>query len=362
VLQEAGLLPGPTCDRPPGSLATRAHEPIELLPRHRVRFRDQRVAIDLGGTKALVGVVDADGNVRSRVWLPSRDLSGRPAELLDRMAEGAGAAASQADLPFEAITAVGVCVPGPLDSSRSVVAVAPNLGWVNLAVRHELERRLPHKSVFLENDVRAAALSEHQLGAGHGYDSMLAVFVGSGVGGGIVVDGRLYHGGHGGAGEIGHMTVRAGGPRCGCGRFGCLEAMAARDAVARYVIGEVGRGHRTALTEILHGNLLALTSRDLRLAIAQNDAVAVRAARRSARYTGLAIGGVVNLLDPAVVVIGGGIAEALGQRYVEWGTEVARRQILASAAREVPIVASKLGDDAGLLGAALTAFAGLANN
>ncbi len=319
------------------------------------------IAIDLGGTKALAGVVDADGTIRSRVWLPSRDLSGRPAELLDRLAEGAATAASQADLPFEAISAVGLCVPGPLDSSRSVVAVAPNLGWVDLAVRQELERRLPRKSVFLENDVRAAALSEHRLGAGRGHDSMLAVFVGSGVGGGIVVDGRLFHGAHGGAGEIGHMIVRAGGPRCGCGRAGCLEAMAARDAVARYVIDEVERGHPTALTDILRGNLMALTSRDLALAISQSDAVAVRAARRSARYTGLAIGGVVNLLDPGVVVIGGGIAEALGQRYVEWAKEVACRQILASAAREVPIVASMLGDDAGLLGAALTAFAGLAN-
>src|SRR5712692_2559562 len=230
------------------------------------------VAIDLGGTKALAGVVDADGTVRSRVWLPSRDLSGRPAELLDRLAEGAAAAADQAGLPFAAIGAVGVCVPGPLDSSRSVVAIAPNLGWVELAVRQELERRLPHKSVFVENDVRAAALSEHKLGAGQGYDSMLAVFVGSGVGGGMVFDGRLYHGAHGGAGEIGHMIVRAGGQRYGCGRYGCLEAMAARDAVTRYAIAEVDRGHRTALTDILHGNLRALTSRELERAIDKHDA------------------------------------------------------------------------------------------
>src|SRR5205807_9973865 len=135
-----------------------------------------------------------------------------------------------------------------------------------------------HKSVFLENDVRAAALSEHKLGAGRGYDSMLAVFVGSGVGGGLVGDGRLYHGAHGGAGEIGHMVVRAGGPRCGCGRAGCLEAMAARDAVTRYVIQEVARGHKTVLSEILHGDLLAFTSRDLAMAVAQDDAVAIRAA------------------------------------------------------------------------------------
>jgi glucokinase len=320
------------------------------------------VAIDLGGTKALAGVVEADGTIRSRVWLPSRDLSGRPAELLDRLAEGAAAAADQADVPFTAIGAVGVCVPGPLDSSRSIVAIAPNLGWVDLAVRQQLERRLPNTAVFLENDVSAAALSEHKLGAGQGYDSMLAVFIGSGVGGGLVVDGQLYHGSHGGAGEIGHTTIRAGGPRCGCGRFGCLEAMAARDAVTRYVIQEVERGHQTVLTGILNGNLRALTSRDLAQAIALDDAVAIRSARRSARYTGLSIGGVVNLLDPAVVVIGGGIAEAAGQRYVEWTREVAYRQILASSAREVPIIASKLGDDAGLLGAALTAFAGLAHS
>src|SRR5437868_12005619 len=272
------------------------------------------VAIDLGGTKALAGVVEHDGTVRSRVWLPSRDLSGRPAELLDRLAEGAAAAADEADLPFESIGAIGLCVPGPLDSSRSVVAVAPNLGWQNLAVRKELERRLPGKSVFLENDVRAAALSEHRLGAARGYRSMLAVFIGSGVGGGIVVNDRLYHGENGGAGEIGHMVVRAGGPRCGCGRAGCLEAMAARDAVGRYVIQQVRHGCRTLLSEILHGDLLALTSRDLAMAIAESDPVAIRAARRSARYTGLAIGGVVNLLDPAVVVIGGGVAEALGPR------------------------------------------------
>jgi glucokinase len=315
------------------------------------------VAIDLGGTKALAGVVEANGTVRSRVWLPSRDLKGRPDDLLDRLAEGAEAAAGQADQPFQSIESVGLCVPGPLDHSRSVVAMAPNLGWVDLAVREELERRLPGKSVFLENDVRAAALGEHRLGAGRGYSSMLAVFIGSGVGGGMVVEGRLFHGAHGGAGEIGHMVVRAGGPRCSCGRSGCLEAMAARDAVGRYVIAEVERGRHTLLTDILNGDLLAFTSRDLALAVAEHDAVAIRAARHSARYTGLAVGSVVNLVDPGIVVIGGGIAEALGDAYVNWAAEIARRQILSSA-RDVPIVSSQLRDDAGLLGAALTAFAG----
>ena len=277
-----------------------------------------------------------------------------PPKLLDRVAEAA-CAAIEARVAFDSIRAVGVCVPGPMERSRSIVSMAPNLGWVNLPVRAELERRLPGKAVLLENDVRAAALGEHRLGAGHGYRSMLAVFIGSGVGGGLIVDNRLYHGAQGGAGEIGHMVVAAGGPRCGCGRAGCLEAMAARAAVGRYIRNDVAHGHRTALTEILHGDLLALTSRDLALAVARSDAVAIRAARRSARYAGLAIGSVVNLIDPGIVVIGGGITEAVGQAYVDWATDIAHRQILSDA-RQVPIVAVQLGDDAGLLGAALTAF------
>jgi glucokinase len=318
------------------------------------------VGIDLGGTKALAGVVEPDGTVRSRVWLPSRDLVGRPAELLDRLAEGACSAAEEAGLAFASVAAVGICVPGPLDRSRSIVALTPNLGWSNLPARAELERRLPGTPVFLENDVRAAALAEHRLGAGRGSPSMLAVFVGSGVGGGMVIDGQLYHGSRGGAGEIGHLVVRAAGPRCACGGFGCIEAMAARGAVTRYVLNDVARGRHTLLSTILQGNLQALTSRDLAQAIAQGDAVALRAARLSARYVGVGIGGVVNLLDPAVVVIGGGIAEAAGQRYVDWARETAYRQALPSSEGQPPLVASRLADDAGLLGAALTAFTGLA--
>jgi glucokinase len=314
----------------------------------------QVVAIDLGGTKALAGVVAQDGTVQSRVWLSSRDLVDKPAELLDRLADGVQQATQQAGVTQ--VSALGLCVPGPLDRSRSVVSLAPNLGWHELPVRKELEQRLPGLDVFLENDVRAAALAEQALGAGRGCESLLAVFVGSGVGGGYVVNGRLYHGAHGGAGEIGHLVVRAGGRRCGCGRAGHLEAMSARDAVGRYVMQAVARGQKTVLTEMLHGDLRAFTSRDLAHAVAENDAVALRAARRSARYLGVALGGVVNLLDPATVVLGGGIVEAVGQRYVDWVTEVARRQIISSAARDVPIVASVLGDDAGLLGAALTAF------
>jgi glucokinase len=191
---------------------------------------------------------------------------------------------------------------------------------------------------------------------------MVALFVGTGVGGGIVLDRRVYHGARGGAGEIGHVVVAAGGPMCGCGQPGCVEAMAARGAVARYVQEMVAAGRTTVLSEALKGNLASLTSRDLRIAIQQGDEVALEAARKSAWYVGLAVGGLVNTLDPDLVVLGGGIAEAPGAAYVQWVAEAARPQILAKSARDIPIVASVLGDDAGLLGAALSALEGLADS
>lgn len=318
------------------------------------------IGIDVGGTKVLAGVVDHQGAVLARSKVPSRDLKDQPGALLDRIAATALEAARKAHVSFHAVQAVGMCVPGPLDLSRSVVDVAPNLGWDDLPARAELERRLPGTPVFLENDVRAAALGEALLGAGLGYGSLLAIFVGTGVGGGIVIGGQVYHGARGGAGEIGHIVVRAGGPRCPCGQRGCLEALSARQAIAEDVQRQVKKGNRTWLSQRLKGKLGNLTSGDLAKAIAARDGVALRAARRSARYVGLAAGSMVNLLDPEVVVLGGGVVEALGQDYVDRAAKVARQQVLADRARHVPILLSRLGDDAGLLGAALTARHGLA--
>lgn len=321
---------------------------------------DLVVGMDVGGTKILAGVVDRQGQVRSRSIVPSHDLKDRPAALLDRIAALARSVVQEAGLETGAVGAIGVCVPGPLDVTRSVVTVAPNLGWDRLPAREELERRLPSTPVFLENDVRAAALGEHVLGAGAGYSSMLAMFVGTGVGGGLILDGQLYHGARGSAGEIGHSVLSPRGPRCPCSRRGCLEAFAAREAVARYVEEQVRRGKSSVLTQMLGGDFSSLTSRDLALAIEQGDPVATRAATRSAYYAGLGLGGLLNVVDPAIVVLGGGIVEAFGERYVGTVARQARRRILSSAARDLPIVLSALGDDAGFLGAALLAFRGLA--
>jgi glucokinase len=313
------------------------------------------VGVDLGGTKVLAGVVGQDTSVLSRVKRKTAMYRDQPAALLDLLAEVICSAAEQAGQSLDSIAAVGVGVPGSLDLDLSVVLVAPNLGWTNVPARAELQQRLSGRPVFLDNDVRCAALAEHALGAGAGRRSMVAIFVGTGVGGGLIEDGRLVLGTRGGAGEIGHMVVRAEGPRCSCGRRGCLEAMAARPAMARFVAKQIRKGKKTTLTHACSTGAQRLTSGDLREAVRKGDQVAIRAVRRSARYVGLAAGGLVNLLDPELVVLGGGVVDALGQQYVDWAAGRARAQILAERTRELPIVPAKLGDDAGLLGAALAA-------
>jgi glucokinase len=317
------------------------------------------VGVDLGGTKVLAGVVGQDTTVLSRVKRRTATYRDQPAALLDLLAEVIRSAAEQAGQALDAIAAVGLGVPGSLDLDRSVVLVAPNLGWKNLPARGELHQRLGGLPVFLDNDVRCAALAEHALGAGAGRRSMVAIFVGTGVGGGLIEDGQLVRGTRGGAGEIGHMVLRAKGPRCSCGRRGCLEALAARPAVVRFVAKQIRKGKRTTLTHTSSNGAQRLTSGELREAVRKGDRVAIRAVRRSARYVGLAAGGLVNLLDPELVVLGGGVVDALGQQYVDWAAGRARAQILAERSRHLPIVAAKLGDDAGLLGAALAARQGL---
>jgi glucokinase len=155
------------------------------------------------------------------------------------------------------------------------------------------------------------------------------------------------------------MVIQAGGPRCGCGRRGCLEALAARGAITREVAAAIARGRPTLLADVLREAGDVVTSRDLGEAVARGDAVAAAVARKSARAVGLAVGSVVNLLDPGLVVLGGGVVESVGPDYVRWVAETAREQVLAEAQRETPIVTATLGDDAGLLGAAFTALDGL---
>lgn len=314
---------------------------------------DVVVGIDLGGTKALAGVVAADNRIVGRAKISTRKR-GEAESLLADVAKCARQAVDSAGLPFTAVRSVGIGVPGPVDPATGIVSTAPNLNWTNVPVRRMLEHELG-VPVAVGNDVRVATLGEHRLGAGRGRNRLVTFFVGTGIGGGLVIDGKLYPGAHNAAGEIGHTFVSPGGPRCGAGHRGCLEAMASRTAMQRDILSAIAHGKKSALTHIVAGNLAGMKSSDLAEALQEDDKVVKRVLKRAAEYLGYGVASAVNLIDPDMVILGGGVVEALGETFVGWAAKVARPNFIAEAARDIPIVCAALGDDAGMLGAALLA-------
>lgn len=311
------------------------------------------IGIDLGGTKVLAGVVDAESRLVGRAKRSTPAGQGE-AEILNAVIECAMEAVMTAELQLEQLAGVGIGAPGTLDLDAGVIRLAPNLGVRDFALAEHLGAalRLP---VLLRNDVRAGGYGEFRLGAGRGHDDLLAVFVGTGIGGCLIRNGELFVGPTQNAGEIGHILAKVNGPKCGCGNRGCLEAMASRTAITRRVGKAIGRGEQTVLRGAISGKTRRLKSGDLAAAFAQGDEVAVREVERAAKTLGLALGGLINLSPPGLILIGGGVTEALGDPYVERVRHWTQHQAMADPDHRVEIRRTALGDDAGVQGAALFA-------
>ncbi len=311
------------------------------------------VGVDLGGTKILTGVVADGKTILSRAKRPTPAREG--AEAISRaIVESVDEAIASAGLTREAIAGVGIGSPGPLDSDTGVILFSSNLSVENFPIAPELAKTLD-KPVFLWNDVRVGGYGEYRLGAGVGHRNILCAFVGTGVGGCLIIDGKIVNGSTGNAGEIGHVVVKAGGPSCNCGNRGCLEAYSSRTAIARRIVKAVRKGHSTILASKVDKKSGRLKSGDLAAAVAANDPVALKEVQRSAHYLGIGLGGLVNVFGPEIVVIGGGVTEALGQPFVDLITTSLRKIVLVDPNQTIKIVPASLGDDAGVLGAALLA-------
>jgi glucokinase len=311
-------------------------------------------AVDLGGTKILAAIVAPDGRIVARAKKKSGAKSRDPGPVIDRIADSVRDATAEAGLTIESVQAIGIGAPGPVSRDTGVVAVAVNLGWHDVPLRGELERRVG-RPVAVENDVRLAVLAEQVAGAGQGSESLIGVWPGTGIGGGVIVNGKIVTGSTNSAGEIGHMTVKAGGPLCACGARGHLESLASRTAIVRWMAKRVERGDSTLLTDLIGPDLTRATSGDLAEAMRRGDKLTIAAIGRSAKYLAIGIASVANLLNPEVVVVGGGLVEALGEPFVEQiRRQVKGRPMLAST-DPLRIVRSALGDDAGIVGAALVA-------
>ncbi len=311
------------------------------------------LGVDLGGTKILAGVVSADNRILGRGKRNTPAREGGPA-ILEAMIECAGEALASAGISRDQLAAGGIGSPGPLDVKAGVILFSANLNVKNYPIGPELAAYLD-RPVLVQNDVRVAGYAEFRLGAGRGYRDMIAAFVGTGIGGCIIMGGQIVAGSTGNAGEIGHTIVKAGGPRCGCGAEGCMEALASKTAIQRRVNKAIQKGIPTVLREKMARKNGRLKSGDLAEAVAACDAVALKAVERAAHYLGLGLGGLVNVLGPEVVIIGGGVPGALGDPWVELARTSARTQILTDPEGHIKILRAALGDDAGVLGSALMA-------
>ncbi|HEY2258915.1 MAG TPA: ROK family protein [Solirubrobacteraceae bacterium] len=311
-----------------------------------------RGGIDLGGTKIEAIVVDSDQKVLGQARHPT-PTEGGPSDVAERMANALTGAAKQAGVETSALLGVGVGSPGDVDEDTGTVANARNLpDWMkSFELGQTLSERLETK-VYVGNDVQVATEAEFALGAGKPYDSLLGVFWGTGVGGGLILDGKSWLG-RGGAGEIGHMVVKRGGARCPCGRRGCMEAYAGRAAMETRARREVDKGAKTDLFKLMkQRGRTRLTSSIWGKALEREDQLATELIDRAVKALGAGIASAVNLLDIEAVIIGGGLGVRFGQPMAERiATEM--HPHLFNDTRPPAVRVAGLGDLGGGIGAAL---------
>ena len=318
------------------------------------------LGIDFGGTKLLAAVVDtATGEVVATAKKKTSAQDG-PEALMGRLYEVGEAALKAGKLKPAQLSGIGVGVAGQVDTERGILLGTPNLSQavVDLPMAKLLRERFGVPAA-LRNDVQIAALGELHFGAGRGVDDFLCVFVGTGVGGAIVRDGAIVTGAAGSAGEIGHLVVDAGGRLCGCGGHGHLEAYASRTAITRSLLGDLKRGRATVLRELVPDldqpdapGGTAIRSGVLAKAVKAGDELTADTMREAGRYLGLGLASAINLLNPQRVVLGGGVIEAVDLLF-DVAARYARLESLPTPARSVEIVRAGLGDNAGVVGAAL---------
>lgn len=313
------------------------------------------LGIDLGGTKILAAVVDEQGRILGEAKRKTRAERGVD-DVIERIAKTAQEAVANAHLDMTAIAAVGIGAPGVADHLTGVLEFAPNLpDWTNIPLGMRLQQLLG-VPVLVENDVNAGTYGEATAGAARGYGSVVGVFPGTGIGGGIVLDGRLWRGARNAAAEIGHMVVLIDGPQCGCGRRGCIEALASRTAIERDILGEIRGGRSSVVTQWIDVEGEPITSGVLARALEEGDPVVTDVVTRAAYHLGVFTASLVNALDPECIVYGGGLIEACGRFLLPIIRNTTYRYLIRPVAPEnLPILEAALGDNAVAIGCAMLA-------
>jgi glucokinase len=317
--------------------------------------KDLIVGVDLGGTSMRALVVDPSYQILGEDKRRTK-VKDKPRKLIEEIADLIQEAVDKADVKWSSIRAISIGAPGAVDPARGIVRHAPNLGWKDVRLAAKLKSILG-VPVLVENDVSVGVVGEHALGAAQGAHDVVGIFVGTGIGGGLIFHDELYDGCRGAAGELGHMVLMVDGPKCGCGYRGCAEALASRTAMERDVRAAVKEGHNSAVVEIMkQRDHQRMTSRIIQLALRRRDPVMRQVMERAQYYLGLLVANVVNLLDPECVVIGGGLADRMHEDFVKPIRETAYEHFMQQRdAHRIRILAGQLGDNSGALGAVVLA-------
>ena len=306
--------------------------------------------IDLGGTNIAVGVVSSEHQIIGKASIPT-GVPDTAEHIADRMAMAARMAAEDAGISLDEIETVGIGSPGSVDPHKGIVQNAFNLGFVGVPLRQLLGERL-HKPVYLENDANAAAYGEVMAGAAKGYRNVVVITLGTGVGGGILVDGRLITGVSYCGGELGHMGMVYDGEPCTCGRRGCVEAYCSATALIRQTKRKMLEHRESLMWQLCGGDIDKVNGRTSFDAMRQKDAAAVQVVEQYISYLGFAVCSIINLLQPEILLIGGGISKE-GDVLLNPIREIMRRETFCKEPeRNTILAAATLGNSAGIIGAA----------
>lgn len=310
------------------------------------------IGVDLGGTNIVSAIVNYQGEIVNSLKVPTLAERGKEATI-KKIIEAIHKNIVQSSVAPDNIIGIGIGAPGPLDIKRGIINFAPNLpGWRDVPLRKILEDEFNIK-VVLENDANAAAWGERCFGAGQGVNNLVCFTLGTGIGGGIIIDGKIYHGNNYGAAELGHMTVNKDGPRCNCGNYGCLEAYSSATGIKNRIKNRIKEGIKSKflnfdnddeLFESLRLKLIFETAR-------KGDKLTKSVVEEAISYLGIAIANIANILNPEMVVLVGGITNEGDKLLIPLKREV-RKRAFYSNYKFLKIVIGKLDGNAGVLGAA----------
>ncbi len=311
------------------------------------------LAIDLGGTKIIAAIISDKGQVMAREYYLTLAEEG-PQPVIARVLSAIDHVLDSRNLDLSELHSISLAAAGAIDLDKGLVTLSAHLpGWYNIPLR-DIVKDKHRANTFLINDASAAAWGEHHFGAGRGVNNLILLTLGTGIGGGVIINGKLYSGPCGSAGEIGHTTIDVNGPRCSCGNIGCLETLASGTAVAQEAIRRISQGEKSSLAEIVEGKVENITAEAVGVAAKNGDSLALEVISQSATYLGVGMVNLVNIFNPEMIIIGGGMAQ-MGDLLLDTARQVVKERAFPLSAQAVRIVTAQLGDNAGVVGAAVFA-------